>query len=84
MDECQVCGSVGHDRRTLQLQYAYLLTEVSEKLTHDPETRFYSIRTCKGCRAAFLLQMGRWIKGGGRLSITGLDENGNQAISIKD
>lgn len=78
-DECPICGESDEmqDARTLRLAYGYKLDEASVKLQHHfyrehsdadanefPDLRpFYSIRTCKSCRADFMGLLRSWCAG---------------------
>jgi hypothetical protein len=79
-----VCRTEGYDRRTLALRYFYAIEEVSELFTHDKESGLYSLRTCKGCRAKFLSLLGQWVRSGGRLADDGLDDDGNQSVTLEE
>ena len=60
-DTCQLCGAVGPDKRTLVMRYFYELTEVVPEMSGvDGGLPRYSLRTCKHCRALFLVMLGEW------------------------
>ena len=74
MENCQICGQEGEDRRTLRLRYLYDFSEISDKFTSEEVTinfadgnevreTVWSVRTCKDCRGDFLGILRRWTSG---------------------
>ncbi len=72
---CQVCGSVGQDRRTLRISMLYQLKEISDVFKYDEDNNNYRINMCKGCRSTLMSHLGTWIKERGRLAVPGLDDD---------
>ena len=88
-DTCQVCGSVGEDRRTLFIRCFYQLKEVSSlfiDLFHveNHKDGGYALRICKGCRSALLSKLAEWITEGGRLKYGNLDDDGILSFDSKE
>lgn len=68
MEKCQRCSEVDEERRTLWMSCFYEMDELNIPFKHEdirpPEyendRRFYTLRTCKSCRGAWLAAIQSW------------------------
>jgi hypothetical protein len=63
MTVCKICRNEGQDHRTLCLKNLYDLSEISDNLIFDEETKLFRIPSCKRCRGDFMRLLGEWCRG---------------------
>jgi hypothetical protein len=61
-EQCQRCGEMGEDRRTLTMSCGYEMNELGLPFTMSGEgwTAAYLLRVCKGCRAEWMAALKGW------------------------
>ena len=64
-EKCQRCGEVGQDRRTINMECFYDMSELGipfRTSTTDSRTQgmIFSLRVCKDCRAAWMRSIKNW------------------------
>lgn len=84
MEQCEICGTEGYDRRTLRISMFYQLTEISDLFKRDEESGLYLLRMCKGCRSALMTKLSEWIQERGRMKYGNLDDDGILCFSSKE
>lgn len=60
MEECQRCTDINEDMRTLEMACFYDMKELNVPFKLNEETRTYSLRVCKDCRAAWMKAIENW------------------------
>lgn len=66
-EQCQRCGDVDHDRRTLWMSCFYAMNELElpfeqHRLVHPNghNINFFTLRVCKDCRADWMAAIKSW------------------------
>ncbi|MBE3120164.1 MAG: hypothetical protein IMZ50_15600 [Candidatus Atribacteria bacterium] len=74
MEQCQRCGEIGDDRRTLWMACFYQMQELGlpfkEEVTPDGIT-FYTLRVCKSCRGEWMAAIENWFNNVAKPQATG-------------
>lgn len=60
IEECQRCGDIDDDRRTLKMECFYDMNELNVPFSFDEKQHCYSLRVCKDCRADWMQAIEQW------------------------
>jgi hypothetical protein len=60
--QCDRCGEIGEDRRTLWMACFYAMDELPVEFTVQTigDRTFYTLCVCKGCRASWMTCISDW------------------------